>query len=316
MDSIGELLGLRENRRLGLHPEEIGVGGEGDGSVDGALRSSLVSVETLSRSRSVPVPVNRDVEERFGENDGSVVGGVGGLLEVVVDLGLRDLGGLRGVRDGGGVETESGRLGPVVLDLLELLSVRSSSLGNAHRFDQVSNRLVGGTENEGVISLVDVGGDEGSGFGVRSSDREILDSHDIVLESDSDQSVDVLGNGNENLSGHVSCKSTSASAEARATTLRTTLLRSRSLILNVDTGSTLLDKHLGQFHDGGESSVSSVGVGDNRSEVVDSGSRGSLSGSEVRSRFSLLSVVEELGHEQLLDCGVQRQRTQRSEAVR
>ena len=74
---------------------------------------------------------------------------------------------------------------------------------------------------------------------------------------------------------------------------RTTFFRARGLILDVNSSSTGFDKHLRQLHDGGESSVSGVGIRDDRSEVVDSGGGRSLGVSEVGSRYSLLSVVEE-----------------------
>jgi len=50
-----------------------------------------------------------------------------------------------------------------------------------------------------VIPLVDVGGDESSSLRVGSSDDEVGNSHNVVLESDGDKSVDVLGDGDENL---------------------------------------------------------------------------------------------------------------------
>jgi len=43
VNTVSKLLSLLVDRALGLHPEEVGVRSEGDGSVDGALSSSLVS---------------------------------------------------------------------------------------------------------------------------------------------------------------------------------------------------------------------------------------------------------------------------------
>lgn len=65
VNTIGELLGLLVDGALGLHPKEVGVRSEGDGSVDSALSSSLVSVESLSGSGSVPVPEGGRLESRL-----------------------------------------------------------------------------------------------------------------------------------------------------------------------------------------------------------------------------------------------------------
>jgi hypothetical protein len=75
----------------------------------------------------------------------------------------------------------------------------------------------------------------------------------------------------------------------------------RHLVLNVDSSSTLLNEELGELHDGGESSVSGVGIGDVGAEVVDVGGGSTLGGGEVGASLTLLSVVEELGHEEVLD---------------
>lgn len=284
VNSSGELLRLREDRGLGLHPEEIAVGSESDGTVDGALRSALVAVVALAGSGRVPVPEDGDAEDRLGELDGVVVRGVGGLGGVLVDLGLGDvlLGGSGG--DGDRVEREPSGLGPLVLDRLELVSRLPGALSSVHGVDEVTDGLVGGAEDEGVVALVDVARDERCGLGVRASDGEVLDAHDIVLEADGDEAVDVLRDGNEDLSGHVSA-----------------LLCPRRLVLDVDSGGTLLDEHLRELHDGGETSVSGVGIGDDGAEVVDVGGFGALGGGEVGASLALLAVVEKLGHEEVLD---------------
>lgn len=73
-----------------------------------------------------------------------------------------------------------------------------------------------------MIPVVHIRSDEGSGFRVGSSNNEVRDTHDVVLKPDRDESVDVLGDGDENLSGHVSA-----------------LLGTRRLILNMDTYMTI-----------------------------------------------------------------------------
>lgn len=66
---------------------------------------------------------------------------------------------------------------------------------------QIRSDSLGVSEDEGVIPLVDVGGDEGGSLRVGSSDDEVGNSHDVVLKSNGDKSVDVLRDGDENLRG-------------------------------------------------------------------------------------------------------------------
>lgn len=47
VDTVGELLSLGVDGGLGLHPDEVGVGGEGDGTVDRALGTTLVAEVAL-----------------------------------------------------------------------------------------------------------------------------------------------------------------------------------------------------------------------------------------------------------------------------
>lgn len=47
VDAVGELLGLGVDGGLGLHPDEVGVGGKGDGTVDRALGAALVAEVAL-----------------------------------------------------------------------------------------------------------------------------------------------------------------------------------------------------------------------------------------------------------------------------
>ena len=89
--------------------------------------------------------------------------------------------------------------------------------------------------------------------------------------------------------------------EEGATTYVTALLGSGHLVLNVDTSSALLDKELGELHDGGQATVAGVGVGDDRPEVVDVGGAGALLLGHARASLALLAVVEELSHEEVLN---------------
>jgi hypothetical protein len=77
-----------------------------------------------------------------------------------------------------------------------------------------------------------------------------------------------------------------------------TLLRSWGLILNVDTRCPFLNKQLSQLHNRGQSSVSSISVCDDGSEVIDVGEFGTVSfRRRCHSFFALLPVMKELGLE-------------------
>ena len=109
-------------------------------------------------------------------------------------------------------------------------------------------------------------------------------THDIGLGTDGNKTVDVLADRHEDLSGHV-----------------TTLLGTRSLILNVNTGSTTLNKQLGQLHDGSQTTVTSVSVRNDGAQVVNVRNVGALLLGGGDTLLALFPVMEELGHEQVVD---------------
>jgi len=109
-------------------------------------------------------------------------------------------------------------------------------------------------------------------------------THDIGLSTDGDQTVDVFLDGHKHLSGHVSA-----------------LLGSRGLILNVNTSSTLLDEHLGKLHDGGQTTVAGISIGDDGAKEVGGGKLGALRFGNSKALFTLLPVVEELREPEMLD---------------
>ena len=81
-----------------------------------------------------------------------------------------------------------------------------------------------------------------------------------------------------------------------------TFLGSRSLILNVYTSRTLLDKQLGQLHNGSQTSMSGISICNDGTEIIDVGELGPVGfGLGGDSFFALLAVVEELGHEEVGD---------------
>jgi len=80
------------------------------------------------------------------------------------------------------------------------------------------------------------------------------------------------------------------------------LLGTRRLILDMDTSSPLLNEQLRQLHDGSQTSVSGISICDDGTEVVDVLELGAVGFRFGHySLFSLLAVVEELGHEEVAD---------------
>lgn len=110
-------------------------------------------------------------------------------------------------------------------------------------------------------------------------------THDISLRTNSNKTIDVLADRYQHLSSHMSA-----------------LLGSRSLILNMNTSSSLLNKQFCQLHNGSQSSMSGISICDDGAEVVDVGELGAVDFRFGRhTLFSLLAVVEELSHEEMAD---------------
>lgn len=280
VNTVGELLGLGVDGALGLHPDEVGVGSKGNSTVDGALCSTAVTEVALTCPGGGPVPEGKLLEAvTLGSGDGIVVRSKSNLL---LELGGVDALALEGLGEDIAEELEVGRLGPLVLNLLKSSTSLALGLGLAHDLGEGGKLGVGGTKDEGVVTWVNVGGDEGSGLRVGTGNDEVGGAHDVALEAHSDETVDVLRDGDKNLSGHVA-----------------TLLCSGSLVLNVDTSSTRLDHHLGKLHDSGKTTVSSVGIGDDGAEVVDVRSGVLALGDSGSAGEALLAVVVELGLEKL-----------------
>ena len=75
----------------------------------------------------------------------------------------------------------------------------------------------------------------------------------------------------------------------------TALLCPRRLILNVNSGSTVLNEELGQFHDGGKPAVTGVSVGNDRSKKICIGKIAAVGFWRSNTLFSLFAIMEELG---------------------
>ena len=80
------------------------------------------------------------------------------------------------------------------------------------------------------------------------------------------------------------------------------LLRSWSLVLNVYSSRSFLDEQLRELHHCGQSTMSSIRIGDDWAQVVDVCELGAVGlGFRGYTFFALLAVVEELGHEEVGD---------------
>jgi hypothetical protein len=136
VDTLGELLGLSVDGRFGLHPQQVGIRGESDGSVDGTRSTSLVPVVTLSGSRCIPVEEGDGLEAKLllgdlqsGRSAEMTLGESGVELG---NLGVGDALGLEGIGQDDGEGSESGLGGPLVFDLLKGWARLALELGSKH----------------------------------------------------------------------------------------------------------------------------------------------------------------------------------------
>ncbi|KAH3666964.1 hypothetical protein OGAPHI_003414 [Ogataea philodendri] len=287
-DTLGKLLGLLVDWKLGLHPQHVGVWSVSSGTVHGTLGASLVSVVTFSDSWSVPVKEHVFSKNRLGNLLSSLVGvaaqwchGGGELLDGT--LLVLEVRGLDGVDNGLVEQLHTGLFNPFFLNSLQLGAVSTLELGLVHHVNQWLDVWVGRSKNKVVVSGVDRGGDQGGSLGVGSGNTQKVGTKDISRSTDSNQSVDVFLDRNKHLTGHVS-----------------TLLGSSGLVLNVDSCGSVLNEHLGELHNGSGTSVSSISIGNDWSEKVNVWQFGTLLLGQRKSLVSLLSVVEKLGIEQVL----------------
>lgn len=80
-----------------------------------------------------------------------------------------------------------------------------------------------------------------------------------------------------------------------------TLLGTRSLVLDVNTSGTALNEKLGELQDSSQTTMASVGIGNDRSQVVDIGHIRALVLGSSNALLTLFSVMEQLCHEELVD---------------
>mmetsp|Transcript_39633 Transcript_39633/g.89088 ORF Transcript_39633/g.89088 Transcript_39633/m.89088 type:complete len:206 (+) Transcript_39633:1106-1723(+) len=133
---------------------------------------------------------------------------------------------------------------------------------------------------DGVYVRVNHGG--GLSISARHNDERRVEH--IGLQTASDEALDVLPSGHQDLAAHVAA-----------------LFGARLLVLDVDSRGTVLHKHLGELHRRCKSSVAGVRIRDDGVEVVHNGSLGALLGRHAAALFVLLPIVEELRLEELIN---------------
>mmetsp|Transcript_127608 Transcript_127608/g.397428 ORF Transcript_127608/g.397428 Transcript_127608/m.397428 type:complete len:339 (-) Transcript_127608:478-1494(-) len=264
----GELRGLAQDGLPGLHPDAVRVGREGDGALDAVLRGALDAVVALDGARDVPVEEDVSRAEgcrRLSHLRERHLQGVLQPLAGVDALGLQDLG--HGVGEG----HATGAVLPVLVRPL------------ADRLEEGLHARDGGALDVRVVDRVDVGVDHGGGLGVGARDQDQGGVQDVGLEAASDEPLDVLPSGDQDLAAHVAA-----------------LLGPGLLVLNVDAGRTVLNEHLGELHRGGEPTVAGVGVRNDGIEVVHNRCLCTLVRAHAAALLILLPVVEELCPEKLI----------------
>ena len=135
-----------------------------------------------------------------------------------------------------------------------------------------------------MVARVDVARDERCSLGISPRDDKAFDTHNVELKSDRDEPVDVLLDGDEHFACHVAA-----------------LFRAWCLVLDVDTRSTLFHEKLCEFHRCSNSTMASISICYDGTEIIDNGSRCELCVVHTGAFFALLAVVEELSSEKVLN---------------
>ena len=285
--AVRKLARLGKDRLLGLHPKEIRVRRERDGAVHRALGAALVTVVPLDGARCVPVPERRAAETKFSLRGGQRLG-----ARRVCDARSKSAQCLRGrgrlnaqrIRERLAVELEPGLGEPFVLDGLQRVARRAALRSLVHDLDELTSIRVRTADDERVVARVDVARDERRGLGIGTRDDEALDAHDVELEPNRDESVDVLLDGDEHFARHVAA-----------------LFRARCLVLDVNARRALFHEELREFHRCRKAAMARVGICYDRADIIDRGVRGELCIGHMRARFALLAVMEELSREKVFN---------------
>ena len=108
-------------------------------------------------------------------------------------------------------------------------------------------------------------------------------THYIRLRPDCDKPVDMFADWDQHFTRHM-----------------TTFFRPRSLVFDVDSCSSFLNEQLRQFHDGRESTVTSIGICNDGSQEVGPCNPTPLLLWSGNALLTLFTIVKELRHEQVL----------------
>lgn len=268
MDSVCKLLSLLVVGFRALHPDHICVRSICDCSVDGTATSTLVPVEAFPRPWGVPVPVDVDTGEAFGNSSRlSVALSLNNRTVFLNETFLVDMNTcVDRVNHVGVKQFQSSLRHPLVLDGLKLFPRFARLFGRNHQVVQGLKSRICGAKNECVVSGINSRSDQCGGFRVRSGDSKQvgtyirsaaevlirrgrnLSTHNVRLRTDCNQPVYVLADRYKDLACHVP-----------------TFLCSRRLVFNVYSRSTALDEELRQLHDCRQPTMSGVSVGNYRS---------------------------------------------------
>ena len=166
MHAVGKFLRLLKVWQFTLHPDHIRIRSVRNSAIDSAVASSLIAVETFPGSGGVPVPVDVHSCESFGNGPGLGITLSFDRGEIFFDEAL-----LIHVNtcvdhfDNCVVEEFEARLSePLIFDCLELVTIFAGLFCGNHEVVERLEGRVRDAENEGMISLVNGGGNEGSGF--------------------------------------------------------------------------------------------------------------------------------------------------------
>lgn len=166
MHAVGKFFGLRVIWELRLHPDHVAVGSVCYGAVDGTLAAALVPVVAFSRPCCLPVEVYVDAGNTSGNGTCFGVALAFALLQELVDQTLLvDMyASVDSIDYSLMEELEVGLLDPGIFNGLKLSTALASLLCSIHELAQRLECRIGAAQNVVVVSRVNGGSDEGSGF--------------------------------------------------------------------------------------------------------------------------------------------------------
>ena len=285
MYAVGEFLRLFEIRQFAFHPQHVRIRCISNRSVDRTSAPTLVPVESFSCPWGVPVPMDVHPCQALGDSAGFAVAlafdeGVVFLDQarfVDVDASV-DL-----VDDGIVEKLQAGLCDPLVFDGLQFRAVFAGLLGGHHQVAERLERWIRHAEDEGMISRVNCGSDQGGSFRVGTGNSKQIRSHDVCLRTDSNQTIDMLTDRYEHFPSHMPA-----------------FLGPWCLVLDMNSSCPLLNKQLRKLHDCSEAPMAGVCVGYDGTEIVHICNATTMRFGGGDALLPLFTVMKELGEEQLL----------------